>query len=286
MIAVETDRHLTTLDLDRLGLRDLPPDDLQRLRQRIDAHAGRCARCTTRRAEHQAALAQFHAVVLPRTLPVLEARQRPLHARLWGVAIALPALAAALLVLAHRFDGRRAGFQPAGKEARTQAGTQAGAQAGTIAVKGDDLMQVFALHHSEAAGGGAPGVVRVGNGQRLAPGDALRFVLYPSGLPYALIASVDGAGQVSVYFPFHGEESAAVDGAVAVPIAGSIVLDRAPGPERLFAIFSERPIAARLVRQLLAGTAAGGAGAIRAARQLALPGTRQASLLFEKEMAP
>ena len=273
MIAVETDRHLTTLDLDRLGLRDLPPDDLRRL----DAHAGHCARCTTRRAEHQAAVAHFHALVLPRTLPLIEARQRPLHARLWGIAIALPALAAALLVLTHRFDERRAGLQQAGKEA--------GTQAGTIGVKGDDLMQVFALHHSEAPGGGAPSVVRVGNGQRLAPGDALRFVLYPSGLPYALIASVDGAGQVSVYFPFHGEESAAVDGAVAVPIAGSIVLDRAPGPERLFAIFSERPIAARVVRELLAGTAAGGAGAIRSARKLALPGTRQASLLFEKETA-
>ena len=269
MIGVETERHLTTLDLDRLGLTDLPPDDLQRLRQRVDAHAGRCARCTTRRSEHQAAVAHFRAAVLARTLPLIASRRRPLRARLWGVAIALPALAVALLVLTRQFDGWRV----------------EGRRAAVIGVKGDDLMQVFALHHSEAPGGGAPSVVRVGNGQRLAPGDALRFVLYPSGLPYALIASVDGAGQVSVYFPFHGEESAAVDGALVVPIAGSIVLDRAPGPERLFAIFSERPIAARLVRQLLAGPAAGGASAIRAARQLALPGTRQASLLFEKETA-
>jgi hypothetical protein len=38
-----------------------------------------------------------------------------------------------------------------------------------------------------------------------------------------------------------------------------------------------------MVRELLVGTAAGGASAIRSARQLALPGTRQATLLFEKE---
>ncbi|HET6148864.1 MAG TPA: hypothetical protein VFH68_15110 [Polyangia bacterium] len=269
MIAAETDRHLTTLDLDRLTLADLAPGD----RQRIDAHAGRCARCTVRRSEHQAAVAEFRVAVLPRTLPLIEARGRPLHARLWGVAIALPALAAGILVLTHRFDG-----QPAGTQGLVAKPT-------TIAIKGDDLMQVFALQHREPSGGSDPtSVARVASGQRLAPGDALRFVLYPSGLPYALIASVDGAGQVSVYFPFHGEESAAVDGALAVPVAGSIVLDRAPGPERLFAIFSERPVAARVLRGLLSGIAAGGSSAIRSARQLPLPGTRQATLLFEKEV--
>jgi hypothetical protein len=268
MIAAENERHLTTLDLDRLVLADLAPQDLQR----IDAHAGRCPRCTARRSEHQAAAAQFGSAVLPRTLPWIEARRRPLPARLWGVAIALPALAVAILVLTHRFDGPRSGT-------KDPPGLQSG-----FGIKGDELMQVFALHHSEAPGGGPPSVVRVANGQRLAPGDALRFVLYPSGLPYALIVSVDGAGQVSVYFPFRGEESAAVDGGVALPVAGSIVLDRAPGPERLFAIFSERPVAARQVRELLAGTAAGAPTAIRSARQLPLPRTRQATLLFEKEV--
>jgi len=265
MIAADIDieRHLTTLDLDRLALADLSPWDVQR----IDAHAGRCPRCTVRRSQHQGAVAQFQTTVLPRTLPLIEARRRRWPARLWGVAIAVPALAVAILVLAHRSGGVRPGTN----------------EPPALGIKGDELMQVFALHHSEAPGGGPPSVVRVANGQRLAPGDALRFVLYPSGLPYALIASVDGAGQVSVYFPFHGEESAAVDGGVALPVAGSIVLDRAPGPERLFAIFSERPIAARQVRELLAGTAAGAPATIRAARQLPLPRTRQATLLFEKE---
>jgi predicted anti-sigma-YlaC factor YlaD len=264
MSTVETDRHLTTLDLDRFALGDLAALE----RQRVEAHADRCARCGGRRAQHETRVAQFRTVVLPRTLARLDRRRRPWHARLWAAAIALPALAVLALVIAHRFTG-------------FVRGTGAPAE---IGVKGDGQMQVFA-RRAGARGLGDAVIVRVGNGDRLAPGDALRFVLYPSGLPYALIASVDGAGQVSVYFPYHGDQSAAVDGALAVPVAGSIVLDGAPGPERLFAIFSERPIAARVVHDLLTPIAAGGAATIRAAGRMPLTGTQQATLLFEKELA-
>ena len=129
-------------------------------------------------------------------------------------------------------------------------------------------------------------VMRVANGARLAPGDALRFVLYPTGLPYVLIVSVDGAGQVSVYFPFQGQASAPIDGATPVSVPGSIVLDRAVGPERLFAIFSDRPLEAHAVRELLARTAAGGSAAIRSTVRLPLVNTVQSTLLFEKEAHP
>jgi len=282
MMTVESDHHhLTALDLDLLVLGDLAAED----RQRIDAHAGRCARCQGRRHAHETRVAHFRNVVLPRTLPLLPGK-RPWRPRLWGLAIAAPALAVLVLVLAHHFDAGRGdrGLPP------------------EIGVKGDGQMQVYVRRATSSSPGGvAPGagpgqpvVARVANGDRLAPGDALRFVLYPSGLPYALIASVDGAGQVNVYFPFHGEASAAVDltprvpaidGAVAVPVAASIVLDAAPGPERLFAIFSDRAIPARAVRDLLSVTVAGGAAAIRGAGRLPLPGTQQATLLFEKEVA-
>ena len=140
MIAADNERHLerhlTTLDLDQLAMADLSPWDLQR----IDAHAGRCPRCTARRSEHAAAAAQFRVTVLPRTLPLIQARQRPWHARLWAPAIAVPALAVAILVLAHRFDGPRSGTK----------------EPPALGIKGDQLMQVFALHHSEAPGGGPP----------------------------------------------------------------------------------------------------------------------------------
>jgi hypothetical protein len=141
---------------------------------------------------------------------------------------------------------------------------------------------VFARRGDRAPDGSGP-VVRVADGARLAAGDALRFVLDPTGLPYVLIASVDGAGQVSIYFPFHGEASARVDGRTSVSVPGSIVLDEAPGPERLYVIYSERPIEARAVRHVLARTAAGGAPAIRSTVHLPIEGSVQATLLFEKE---
>ena len=128
-------------------------------------------------------------------------------------------------------------------------------------------------------------MVRVHDGMRLAPGDALRFVLFPSGMSYVLIASVDGAGQVNIYYPFHGEASALTSGQGAISVPGSIVLDAAPGPERLFVIYSARALPATAVRAALAPTAAAGAAAIRGTGQAPIDGTVQASLLFEKEDA-
>jgi hypothetical protein len=163
-------------------------------------------------------------------------------------------------------------------------GAAAGGDTG-IGVKGGPLLHVFARRGDGAVGGGGL-VVRVADGQRLAPGDALRFVLDPTGLPYVLIASVDGAGQVSIYYPFHGEASAPIDGRSAVAVPGSIVLDRAPGPERIYVIYSDHPVQARAVRAALVGTAAGGALAIRQTVRVPIDGGVQATLLFEKDGAP
>jgi hypothetical protein len=261
--AKESDRHLTALDLDLLGLADLAAAD----RQRIDDHAARCARCGSRRSEHEAYRARFRGAVFPRTSAAIVARRRALPSRLWLMAIALPVGAAGLLVITHSLDRRLpVADGPA-----------------VLGIKGEGVMEVFARRGGPTPETTNTAVMRVANGARLAPGDALRFVLYPTGLPYVLIASVDGAGQVSVYFPFRGHASAAIDPAAPVSVPGSIVLDHAAGPERLFAIFSENPLEVSAVRELLAQTAAGGASAIRSAARLPLAGTVQATLLFEKE---
>jgi hypothetical protein len=102
-------------------------------------------------------------------------------------------------------------------------------------------------------------------------------------LPYVLIASVDGAGQASVYYPFHGQASAKVDPKGTVSVPGSIVLDSTPGPERIFVIHSEKPILAQTVREALARIGAGGARMIRDVQHLPIAGTVQSTLLFEKE---
>jgi predicted anti-sigma-YlaC factor YlaD len=260
------DRHLNVLDLDELDLEPVAPEP----RARVEAHARRCSACAERRAAHAALIAQFRASVLPRTVEAVTARRRDRLRRGWWAWLAVPVAAAVLLLVVGRH----------------RAGIRVGGDAGSdLGVKGGALFEVFARRAGAGLEVDGPTVVRVRDGMRLAPGDALRFVLFPSGLPYVLIASVDGAGQVSIYYPFHGEESALVGGAGAIPVPGSIVLDAAPGPERLFVIYSARALQAGTVRAALAPAAAGGAVAIRGTKQAPLEGTVQSSLLFEKEEA-
>jgi hypothetical protein len=262
----QLDRHLTILDLDELDLEPGAPEP----RARVEAHARRCSACAERRAAHAALVAQFRATVLPRTVQAVTARRRDRLRRGWWAWLAVPVAAAALLLVVGR---HRTGI-PSGRDSGPELG-----------VKGGALFEVFARRVPAEVDVDRPMVVRVRDGMRLAPGDALRFVLFPSGMPYVLIASVDGAGQVSIYYPFHGEESALASGAGAISVPGSIVLDAAPGPERLFVIYSARALRASAVRAALAPAAAGGAAAIRGTKEAPLEGTVQSSLLFEKEEA-
>jgi len=62
----------------------------------------------------------------------------------------------------------------------------------------------------------------------------------------------------------------------------SVVLDDAPGPERIFAVFSDRRVEDGEVEVLLEKIAGGGPEAIRRTQRLPLP-FPQASLFFEKE---
>jgi len=264
MIAQEVDRHLTVLDLDELELEPSAPEP----RARVEAHARRCSACAARRAAHIARIEQFRVSVLPSTLEAMTARRRDRLRRRWAAWLALPAAAAVLLLVTGR---HRQGLE-----------SIAGGDS-ALGVKGAALFEVFARRNGPGADVDGPTVVRVHDGMRLSPGDALRFVLFPSGMSYVLIASVDGAGQVNIYYPFHGEASALTSGQAAISVPGSIVLDAAPGPERLFVIFSARSLRTSAVRAALAPTAAAGAAAIRGTPQAPIEETVQASLLFEKE---
>lgn len=261
---ITSERHLTPLDFDRLDLGDLEVDG----RQRIEAHAAHCPPCAARRSEHAALQVHFRTVVFPRTETTLRARRWAVPSRRWALGLALPVVTGLVLVSRGLTPGKHDG------EVKL---------APTIGVKGSSLLlQVFTRRGGlvpEASGQ----VIQVSDGMRLGPGDVLRFVLQPTGLSYAMIASVDGAGQVSVYFPFHGEASAVVDNRSRLSVPGSIVLDQTRGPERLFAIYSDQPIPANRVRHALAGIAAGGPPAIRATPGVLVSGTLQASLLIEKD---
>lgn len=257
------ERHTSPMDFDLMDLGQSSPEDVAR----IEAHGARCPDCAARRAEHSQRVLHFRTTVFPRTAGKLAARRRFMPGWRWSLGLALP-LAAGVLLLARE---HQAGRHPVGHPAMPE----------TIGIKGTPVLQVFARR--QAVGSVAAEVTKVKDGDRLAAGDALRFVLSPTGLPYVLIASVDGAAQASVYYPFHGEASAEVDNKNTVPVPGSIVLDQAPGPERIFVIHSERPISAETARAALARLGAGGADAIRAATRLPIEGTLQSTLCFEKE---
>jgi hypothetical protein len=113
----------------------------------------------------------------------------------------------------------------------------------------------------------------------LAPNDRIRFVVTSDRARFLMIASVDGAGNASIYFPYHGARSGPVAGE-RVELPGSIILDDAPGPERLFAVFSDEPISADVVRRALEEIR--GAGAIRSTSRLSVDAQDQLSLVFEK----
>ena len=211
---------------------------------RVQAHLACCASCRDD-ARIAAQLRQrFTVHVLPRGVP---ARRRP--RRSW---LLIPPLMAALLAI--------------GWCSRP-------APVAELAIKGEASWQVFANHDGR--------VFAVHDGTALAAGDRIRFAVTPAGARYLLVASIDGLGAATIYYPYDGPHSAIIEGDRVEP-AGSIELDAAPGPERIYALLSDQPIAADAVIVQLRAVAVGGAAAIRDARPLALPVRAQLSLVFEK----
>jgi hypothetical protein len=213
-------------------------------------HLATCARC---RGEFESAAGlrqHFISQILPRT--------RPRKARPSWFVFAVPAFAAAIAIVAVVSRHR-----------------EAPAPAPDLAIKGDATWQVFANRDGQT--------FIVHDGAQLEPGDRIRFAVIPDGARYLLVASIDGAGTVSIYFPYGGSESAPLPAGDRSLLPGSIVLDAAPGPERMFAIFSDEPVAAEQVTDQLRAIGAGGADAIREPHALTVTNARaQASTLFEK----
>ncbi|WP_163997448.1 DUF4384 domain-containing protein [Pyxidicoccus caerfyrddinensis] len=247
--------HLSQWELDALALRALPPEATTE----AEAHLEACTRCQQARASLQATHRHFETDVLPRTLPRLRARREGTPPRPRWVWLLAPAaaLGVALAVLPH---WRSSSPEPLPPE---------------YSIKGGPLLRVFARQGER--------VEEAHEGAVLSPGDALRFVVEPAGLPYLLVVSLDGSGGVSVYFPYGGVRSERLSQAAGpVELPGSIVLDAAPGPERVFALFSRVPLERTDVEEVLRALAARGPRALRETRRLPVPADGQASFLLEK----
>lgn len=253
--------HPSSLDLDALALDALAGDDRARVRSHVDACPACAAELAARGAEGEA----FGRSVLPRTLPALRARiEAPARWRRWRWSLIPAAVAVAAAVL----FALRPLEPPRPPDGRVE-------QAGPVlAVKGGISFRVFASRGGE--------VFPVRDGVALAPADRIRFAVSSGAHRHLLIASVDGSGAATVYYPYGGDRSGPIEPGRAVELPSSIVLDDAPGPERVFALFSSEPIEAAAVVARLRAIGAGGEAAIRAAWRLDIEGGEQASVLFEK----
>lgn len=239
--------HPSTFELDALLLHALAPEEERRLRDHLEA----CDRCRAVLEELQRAQTHFRTAVQPRALQRLAEHRRSHRLRWWWLAPMAVGLMFALLPL-----------PPPEPD---------------LAPKGLAL-QVYARRDAEVFG--------VRDGDRLAPGDEVRFVVQPDGLPFLLVASVDGAGKASIYFPFGGTASAAVENRDQVVVPGSIRMDGTLGPERIHALLSSHPLDAATVLARLQALGARGHGAIRAGGPLDLGAQAELSLVIEKVERP
>jgi hypothetical protein len=212
---------------------------------RVRRHADRCEPC-------RRALATISAA--DDRPPAVRRAPRPRRAVL-ALSVAAPALAIALL--AYRLVGP--------PDLQTKGG-------GTL----QPQLEIYARR------GGDP--FRVAAGTPLRPADEIRFVVQrPGAMTHVMIASVEAGGASNLYFPYGGQQSAEIAGKGArVELPGAIVLDASAGPERVFALFSQAPLAWDQVQRALAALGRGGPGAVRGALSLTVEADAQASVLVEK----
>jgi hypothetical protein len=110
--------------------------------------------------------------------------------------------------------------------------------AGGVTMKGDG----FRVAVARAGGAGAP---ELAAGDAVVhPGDGLRFSYEAGEDGYLLVLDLDGRGEASVLHPFGASAAAPLAANHREFLPGSVVLDDAPGPEFIVAVFSRRPLEA------------------------------------------
>lgn len=197
-----SDECASDLQLDRLILGERLPATEQ--------HVAGCARCQARRSE-----LEEQGVLFLQEHPAVKLTPRATSRRTLAAWSSTVLLAAAALLLFLRTPQQQVGsFAERTKGNRPSIG--------------------FYVQHAGSVRRGQPG-------ERVAPQDALRFVVTSQRAGFWAILSRDAAGQVSQYFP--SEPSAArVQAGVERALDASVVLDDVLGREQLYALYCERAI--------------------------------------------
>jgi hypothetical protein len=208
------------------------------------AHVAGCARCAglldaaTREAGTPGALPprRMPSAPAPSPAPVfldrldrldLEAARRRRRRVMTGGG-ALAAAAAAAVLLFHLGPG-------------TGPGTG-------VRIKGNARLGFYVKHGDDVRSGSA--------GERVEPGDTIRFTVTTRAPCWVAVMSRDGSGHASVYYPAGSERMAAVDAGNDVALPAATTLDGVPGAERICAFFCERPLDNEPLRLELEGSGA------------------------------
>lgn len=254
-----------------------------------------CTACAAKLAEARGTARQFHEEVLPRTLPRITGSPEPTSApaprkrtapRGFFLNLLRPAPIGGLLAVTAAVVVWVKWPKPAQLIEDDPAGSGE-TPTPYVGVKGDDAVRAYVRRDAQ--------VLPLDDGGAVHPGDAIRFSVDPSAARYALVVSIDGAQQISVYVPFGGQASEAVvppkvEEAGGSPyghawLPGSVELDDTLGDERLWIVLSDVPVDFTAVQPALRQIAAGGAAAVAAAATARLtdfPGTRVRSMLLHK----
>lgn len=177
----------------------------------VKTHVDGCASCTAQVKSLQAMTAEFLAArPEERFLKQLEARPVMKKPRVSVFAYAAAA-AMALLISAAGYSQLRGG-----------SGVGLKGSLARISVKRGETVSTLT------------------SGEKLAPGDALRFEVQAKSDGFAVVLERDATGKVTVVAPFDAKEPMAVR-AGTTELPDSAVLDATRGPETFITIFSERP---------------------------------------------
>lgn len=197
------------------------------------------------------------------------ARQRRGHRALFAAAGA----AAALVVVVALRRGELTGQAPVATADRPAAGSDPERE--TTRIKGDARLMAFRKAGDR--------VERLAPGAAVQAGDVLQLRYNGGGRRYGVIASIDGAGAVTLHFPdSEGAPTALAEKTSDLPHA--YALDDAPRFERFFFITADQPIdVARTLADLRAFAAR--PGSERASPELP-PRHRLVSLLLTKARRP
>lgn len=212
------------------------------------SHIDGCDTCRTRWRELNEDKEKFVQFVFPRTIEKVSSRviAPSLLERLrilgpWKVfgPLAGAAVAGLIAVVAYTVSNGP-GTQT---EDEVYIGLKGTKLAADVGLKGDAriALEVVAQRATE-------GQFPVKAGQVLRPGDKIRFVVNPGAAKFVLIGSRDGSGAFTVYHPFGGDRSIAIERGLH-ELPGAVELDAVAGAEKLVAVFSNEPLDAKVVRQ-------------------------------------